>query len=141
MRLLFCLTLLLLTTGQIFAQSQTEMNIKACNSAKKSEVRMNKLYQQILKEYQKDKVFIAKFKKAQKAWILYRDAEIEAEYPTRPGELYGTVKPMCDCQIFESFVLKRIKELEKWIKGSVCCDVCGPSWKEYDPKNRSKILH
>src|SRR5271154_5493364 len=76
------------------AQTQTELDEQACGQFHKADVALNETYSKILKEYAKDPQFVAKLKPAQRAWVAFRDAELEALYPkdNKPAE-YGTVYP------------------------------------------------
>jgi uncharacterized protein YecT (DUF1311 family) len=125
----------------IKAQSQREMTAKACDSSKKAENKMNQMYRQIIQEYKEDTVFVEKFKKSQDAWLVYREAQIEAISPTRSETARGSAYPMCSCMLEEYYISQRIKEFQPWLQGEECCDVCGESYKirKVEPKVKSKI--
>lgn len=133
--------MLLFLVFAVNAQSQREMTTKACNSSNKAENKMNRIYEQILQEYKEDTVFVEKFKKSQDAWLVYREAQIEAISPTRSEILRGSAYPMCNCMLEEYYISQRIKEFQPWIEGVECCDVCGESYKtrEVKPKVKSRI--
>ncbi len=94
-----------------FSQSQTEMNIEACNKCKKADQKLNLIYKKILTEYKEDTIFIRKLIIAQKAWLAFRDAHLDAYYPDTTSMFYGSVNPMCRCIILEELTKKRINEL------------------------------
>lgn len=100
MRKLILLVALSILTNFSFSQSQADMNLEASTNYKKADKKLNSAYQIILKEYGNDTVFIKNFKRAQKIWIQYRDAQMAAKYP-HPNE-YGSVFPMCYPMEFQS---------------------------------------
>ena len=109
--------------------TQTEMNICHCNELKKADNAMNNIYQRVLSKYKDDKVFISKFKNAQRKWIALRDADLQALYPSEePGE-YGSVNPMCRCIILLNMTKERIKWISQWDLGVSEGDVCSGSIK------------
>jgi len=110
------------------AQTQAGMDEQTYQEFKKNDDELNKVYNQILKKYKEDKVFIAKLQKAELAWIKYRDAEIEAIYPEEDKmHNYGTVYPMCVNGILTEMTQQRIKELRLWLKGMQEGEVCAGS--------------
>src|SRR6266699_4067192 len=126
---LILLPLLLAAAGSTtVAQTQLELNEKACESYKKADAAMNKTYQQILSRYRADTLFIQKLKAAQRAWISYRDAHLEALYPAADKRAaYGTVNPMCQCAALEELTVERTRILKQWVDGREEGDVCGGS--------------
>lgn len=65
-------TFLLLTISLSgFSQNQSEMNITAYESLQKVDDELNKVYQDILKEYKHDTLFIKNLRTAQKLWIQF----------------------------------------------------------------------
>ncbi len=92
--------------------------------------KLRAVYDSILTQYKDDTLFIFRLKKAQRAWLKYRDAHIEARFPTakkgsQPSE-YGSIYPQCACM---ELTEERIRILEKWLKGTIEGDVCGGSYK------------
>jgi uncharacterized protein YecT (DUF1311 family) len=108
------------------AQTQSEINEEACRSYEKSDAALNKVYQQILKDYKAEALFIEKLKHAQRAWVAYRDAHLQAIYPGPPQE-YGSINPMCRCQILAELTKKRTEELQQWLRGVPEGEVCSGS--------------
>jgi uncharacterized protein YecT (DUF1311 family) len=151
MKIKFFLFIIIIFNIFAFSQSQNEMNADACANAKKTNEKLNKIYNQILREYKNDKVFIEKIRKSQRAWLVFRNAEMEAMFPPPIVDggtyKYGSVYPMCACVWEQNYTNDRIKQLEKWISGTEEGDVCGGSIKaiyKYDnkeSKNRKKIGH
>lgn len=121
----FSLMLCLSLSGA--AQTQGEMNEQACRNYKSADAELNRVYQKILRDYKADLTFIKKLKNAQRAWLVYRDAELAAVYPdTSPG-VYGSVNPMCRCTELQHLTESRTEELRRWITGTIEGDVCAGS--------------
>ena len=110
--LVIILAVLLFISTAAFGQTQTEMNLSACDSYKSVDKQLNETYKKILIEYKEDTTFIKNLKTAQNIWIKLRDADLKAIFT--PGELYGTVQPMCACGILEEVTKERLKFLKTW---------------------------
>lgn len=112
------------------SQSQMELNEQACAAYKKADAEMNKVYRQILSENRVDKLFLQKMRAAQRAWLAFRDAHLEALYPAADKRAaYGTVNPMCQCMELEKLTNERVTVLRQWVDGIDEGDVCGGSIK------------
>ena len=111
------------------AQSQMEMNAAACDAAKKADAQLNAVYNAILKNAKDDKEFIAKLKVAQRAWVAFRDAELEARYPARDKAMaYGSIFNLCYCNALADLTQKRTAELAPWRDGVPEGDACVGSY-------------
>lgn len=112
------------------AQTQSKSNQDACTTFKQADALLNKNYNQVLSEYKKNAALIRKLKIAQRAWIAYRDAQIEALYPAPNKRAeYGSVYPTCRCSALAALTTQRTDELKKWIDGAEEGDVCSGSIK------------
>ena len=89
---------------------------------------MNRTYKQVLDKYQRDNVFIEKLKTAQRAWIKFRDADLESLYPNTPSA-HGSINLMCHCIALAELTTERTKSLKRWIDGVEEGDVCAGSIK------------
>ena len=91
---------------------------------------LNREYQQLLHQYRDDVRFIRNARRAQRAWIAYRDAQLALLYPyaERRG-FYGSVYPMCRCMAVLELTKKRVEELRPWVDGVQEGDVCSGSIK------------
>ena len=118
------LTLFLLCAAccSLSAQTQGEMNAEACNAYKQIDEELNVVYKQIFREYQSESDFLEKLKKAQRAWIAYRDSHLDAVYPGGAGE-YGSAFAMCRCYLLSEMTALRVAELRQWIDGEEG-DIC-----------------
>ena len=71
------------------------MNNCANEEAKRVNEELNKIYKLLLSKVRSDAVATAKIQAAQRAWITYRDAYINAMYPARDKQSeYGSIFPM-----------------------------------------------
>ena len=123
-------TFLLLTISLSgFSQNQSEMNITAYESLQKVDDELNKVYQDILKEYKHDTLFIKNLRTAQKLWIQFRDAELEMKYPAYAGKYYGSIQPVCSASYLEALTQERVDKLKIWLQGIEEGDACTGSVK------------
>jgi uncharacterized protein YecT (DUF1311 family) len=74
--------------------TQFELNVCAAQELKRADAELNRVYQQLLKAVEGDKEATAKIRAAEQAWIVYRDAYLEAEYPTEDRANCGSICPM-----------------------------------------------
>jgi uncharacterized protein YecT (DUF1311 family) len=123
------MSLLFLTVTPIsLSQTQSRLNAQSCDQFGKVDKEMNEAYARILEEYANDPQFITKLKAAQRAWLAFRDAELEAHYPRVDKQAeYGSAYPMCRCSEMQSLTEDRTKELKRWLKGTAEGEVCAGS--------------
>ncbi len=117
------------TLGFCTAQTQTNLNQTAGKSYQSADKQLNTTYQQVLKAYKNDAVFIRNFKVAQRLWVQLRDAELKAKYPDRHDGYYGSVLPMCKLIYLKQLTDERTKKLNIWLTGIPEGDVCAGSVK------------
>lgn len=60
--------------------NQAELNACAAEDFAKADKALNDTWQALLRKEATDKVFIARLRTAQKAWLAFRDAELEAHF-------------------------------------------------------------
>lgn len=132
--LLLALSLTLFDSLSVTAQTQLEMNEQACSQYKLADTELNRVYQQILRAYKIDANFIKKLKNAQRAWLVYRDAQLAAIYPDDGPGAYGSVNPMCRCHELRWLTETRTKELKRWVEGTIEGDACAGSVRSQPPK-------
>jgi uncharacterized protein YecT (DUF1311 family) len=116
-KLIFSCTLVLFTTIT-FAQTQTEMNAAAAKSYAKADKELNTVYQQILKKYAKNVLFIKHLKGAQQLWVQFRDAEFRRAFPhfEEGNTYYGTMFSMERSGFMETLTEERTKVLKQILK-------------------------
>lgn len=115
-------------------QPQVTPDEDFCASYKKSDAQLNKLYQRILIEYRNDKLFITKFRAAQRAWLAFSNAHLESHYPDSSPAAYGSINKMCRCQEMNELLKTRIKQLRQWTDGVQEGEVCAGSFKIKESK-------
>lgn len=112
----------------LFGQSQTKMNQNAAAELRTTDAEMLSLCQKIVERFTKgpeaNPMFVKKFEKAQSAWITYRDAHLDAIFPSIKPNEYGSVQPMCVATIKTDLTRSRIVQLRQWSDGIEEGDVC-----------------
>ena len=90
---------------------------------------LNHIYKVILEDHHDDTAFIRCFKNSQRAWLKFRDAELESIMPpAAPGE-GGSIMPLCYWEYSVSITKRRIEELMMWYHGvNEEGDACGTSY-------------
>lgn len=77
------------------AKTQTQMHACANEEATRVDAELNRIYAKLVSKAEGDPVGVAKIKVAERAWIAYRDAYIDAMYPAKDKQAeYGSVYPM-----------------------------------------------
>jgi len=77
------------------ASTQTVMHVCANEEALRADAELNDIYQNLLSVARKQSASVDKVRAAEKAWIGYRDAYIDAMYPaTDKQAAYGSSYPM-----------------------------------------------
>ena len=72
--------------------------------------------------------FPDKLRNAQRAWLTFRDAELEAKFPFEDKQYhYGSVYPMCANLFLARRTQERIKHLREWLDGTEEGDTCAGS--------------
>jgi uncharacterized protein YecT (DUF1311 family) len=109
------------------SQTQAEMNEEANKNYKKADKELNTVYNAVLREYKTDTAFIKNFKKAQRLWVQFRDAQMDAKYP-HPNE-YGSIFPTCYYTELQELTNERTKQIRIWLTGIEEGDLCSGSVK------------
>ncbi|HYX70828.1 MAG TPA: lysozyme inhibitor LprI family protein [Terriglobales bacterium] len=77
------------------AVAQADLNSCAGDEATRVEAELNRVYATLLSKAAGDQVAVAKIKAAERAWIGYRDAYLEAMYPAKDKQAeYGSIYAM-----------------------------------------------
>jgi uncharacterized protein YecT (DUF1311 family) len=135
--LAFIVAILIVTAGAK-VQTQPELNMDACGKLQKADAELNRTYNEILRVYKDDTEFIGKLKAAQRAWIAFKDAHLASIYPKSGKGEYGSVKPMCTCEILAEFTGERTKALNQWLTGVEEGETCAGSIKLKNELRRLK---
>jgi uncharacterized protein YecT (DUF1311 family) len=113
-----------------FDKAVTQLDLNGCAGEQLAvaDAELNRVYKAILEKYEADALFIEKLRAAQRAWLTFRDAEIEAKYPhAKEPHVYGSSIRMCDPLYRAQLTQERIKKLREWLDGSEEGDVCSGS--------------
>jgi uncharacterized protein YecT (DUF1311 family) len=125
---LLCVLAASLAEPRAARQTQTEMNDAARAEYTAAETEMNRVYQQILQARKSDVEFTVKFKAAQRAWLVFREAQAQALYPAADKRrAYGSVYPVCRAQALTQLTTERTKQLKAWIEPPAEGDTCAGS--------------
>lgn len=110
------------------AKDQKAMNDCARAEYTDADRSLNLIYQQVLKEYETDSGFTERLKLAQRAWLMFRDAELEALFPAGDkASVYGTTFPMCFDQWRTRLANERTAQLKRWLDRVPEGDACAGS--------------
>ena len=128
MRLLNVVAAALLVSCAGFAQTQREMNETARTEYRTADQELNRIYLRITSDYRTGTVFLRKLRASQRAWIAFRDAQVEALFPAADKQReYGSVYPLCRYQALTALTNERSKQLQTWLDGADETDACGGS--------------
>ncbi|WAI85243.1 MULTISPECIES: lysozyme inhibitor LprI family protein [Achromobacter] len=107
------------------AATQTDMNLCADQSYRKSDADLNDAYRTVMKRLKDDTTKTTQLQSAQKAWLFFRDAECAF---SSSGATGGSVYPMVLSQCLDKLTQARTKELRAYLKceeGDMSCPVPG----------------
>jgi len=115
------------------AETQRDLNRCASLSYDEADKALNDLYKRIIKDYADDPRFIEKLRASQRAWLKFRDAEMDALFPHKDDTgYYGSVLPMCQSSWLATLTRQRIDQLRKWSNRIDEGDACAGSIKFKD---------
>lgn len=98
------------------ATTQSYAAGESCAEFLKTDKELNDTYKEIQTKYKADSIFLKKLKKAQNAWIAFRDAHLEAVYPAENKAVeYGSIYRDCSCIEQNTLTAARVVELKKWL--------------------------
>jgi len=98
------------------------MNDSAYRSAHAADSTLRVVYRRLEAKYSQNPVALRKLRAAERAWVAFRDAQIEATYPL-DDNMYGSVQPMCLSMLREELTRARIAQLRAALRheeGDVC---------------------
>jgi uncharacterized protein YecT (DUF1311 family) len=115
----------LLTAPAFAADTQRDMTADACEGAKTADAELNWVYKQLLGNAASDAKVAERIKAAQRAWVVFRDAQMAVLYPSDDAS-QGSVAPMCACGVQNELTVARTTQLRRMLRGEEG-DVC--SWQ------------
>ena len=98
--------------------NQMEMNQCAADDYAAADKKLNATWKKLMEKFKNDKTAIAKLKAAQKAWIAFRDAEVDAMFACDEGDVsvcWGSMYPMLFNSELQSMTETRTERLQKYI--------------------------
>ncbi|MDI6027823.1 lysozyme inhibitor LprI family protein [Corticibacterium sp. UT-5YL-CI-8] len=104
-------------------ESQMGMNICAAADYKTADAKLNATYAEIVKRLSDDEDGKKRLQAAQRAWIVYRDAE--CNFATGNAQ-EGSIYPMLQDNCLEGETLDRVKQLDVYLhceEGDMSCPV------------------
>lgn len=108
------------------AGNQQEMNVCAEEDFKKADAELNKVYKALLQNEKYDAMFIKKLRESQKAWIKFRDSELDATFSCEDSALvcWGSMYPMCYHTYKAKMTNNRTERLKKYLAEGRPADDC-----------------
>jgi uncharacterized protein YecT (DUF1311 family) len=103
------------------AKTQTEMHVCASEEAARVDAKLNDLYRTLLKAASTERSAVRKIRAAERAWVTYRDAYIDAMYPAPDkqaeyGSIYPTEVNLLRAKLTQEHVEALKQLLEQYIK-------------------------
>lgn len=101
------------------AGGQLELNACARDDFEKADKELNRTYQALIKKEADDPLFIHKLRVAQKAWIVFRDADLEAYFACSESDVricFGSMYPMLFLSRKAALTHERTKHLKQILK-------------------------
>ena len=108
-------------------ETQMEMNTCATENFKSADEELNQTYQALLKKSATDPAFIQKLLEAQRAWIKFRDLELEAMYACKEENArlcWGSMMPLCYLGYKTKMTRERTDRLKQYLSPGRPADGC-----------------
>ena len=100
--------------------NQQELEACARDDFNKADKEMNKAYQALLKKEANDLLFVSKLHVAQKAWLAFLKADLDAQFacPKEESKLvcWGSMYPMSHFSRKAELTRERTKHLQRFLK-------------------------
>lgn len=98
-------------------------NPSACgDSFQTVDAELNKVYKQVVARFDRDTARVNSLKASQRAWLKFRDAEVESYTRSSQG---GSVHGLCVCSALARLEADRTAQLRKYLEGEEG-DACRP---------------
>jgi uncharacterized protein YecT (DUF1311 family) len=121
--ILFSLIPIALSAGDesecIKGGNQLELNACASDDFTKADKELNQTYQSLIKKEADDPLFISKLRLAQKAWLTFRDADLNATFACSEDDAricWGSMYPMSFLSRKAELTRERTKHLKQILK-------------------------
>jgi uncharacterized protein YecT (DUF1311 family) len=103
--------------------TQLGMNDAAGKQLRSADAAMKKVFELLVARAGASADAVAKLRKSQAAWEAYRDAQLDAWWPSSDVQSYGSVYPMCFAMMKTQLTEARTVELRAMLdpqEGDVC---------------------
>jgi len=113
-------------TGACEQTVQTQADLTKCSSDRlaREDTKLDRVYQELLAKTKNDPVATKKIRSAQRAWVAFRDAQLEALFPADNKQAqYGSTYPMCAAVVRAQLTAERTKMLQNMlhpVEGDAC---------------------
>ena len=105
------------------AMAQSEMNRCADEEARAADAELNRVYQDLLKKTQANANARKKLRDAERAWLAFRAAHLQALYPASDKQRdYGSIFPMCYSKVATAMTKERTTQLRRMLEDKDPCD-------------------
>ncbi len=107
---------------------------------------LNFVYNGILRDYKSDTAFISSLRAAERAWLAFRDASLDAIMSSSRSADDATMA-QCRAEYFSTITRRRIEELNLWYSGKPLRDGGGFGYAQenmcstYHTENQQQQLH
>jgi len=111
------------------AGTQVEMNACAVDELAQADRQLNEVYQALLKKEAKNTQFIQKLRTAQRAWVAFRNAELDAMYAcAEPNATacWGSLLPVRYTSYKAKLTCERTERLRRLLKEGPPADDSSP---------------
>ena len=106
--------------------TQSEMNRCAGADASEADAKLDHVYQRLLSKTKGDDNATKKLRAAQRAWVAFRHAQLQALFPAEDKQReYGSIYPMCYAQLAAAMTKERTAQLRRMLDGKDPCDISG----------------
>jgi uncharacterized protein YecT (DUF1311 family) len=95
--------------------NQGELNQCALDDYTASGKKLNNTWKSLMAKFKDEKIATAKLKTAQKAWIVFRNAEVEAQFACDGGNCWGSMEGMLRSEVLKELTDARTARLQKYI--------------------------
>jgi len=129
MKSVFLLTGFLLFGSFSFSQKLSTAAQLANAAYWEEQKKLDSVCNQILEEYKSDNQFIENFKKAEKYWVKFRDAQVAMKFLNANTKDINNAQSECIYRDKLELTKDRIKELQLWADGIKENEKCSGSIK------------
>ncbi len=98
--------------------NQSELNVCAYEDYQAADKKLNETWKNLMTKFKAEKTATAKLKAAQKAWIAFRDAEIDAMFACEEDDIqtcWGSMYPLSLNSELQAMTEARTQQLQKYI--------------------------